>query len=64
MKLTSTPYPYSSIAGGGLVLLDATGAARFQISLKGTTAGISKEQNDAISKRLHELINTYGLELP
>ena len=63
MKLTSNSVPYSSVVGGGLSLLDENGRARFQVVLIGTTDGISKEQNDAISKRLHELINTHGLEI-
>lgn len=63
MKLLANIVPYSSIVGGGILLADEKGAARFQIALMGTTAGISKEQNDAICRQLAILINTHGLEI-
>jgi len=64
MKLNSTRIQYSSIVGGGLGLIDAdSGIVKFQIMLIGTTKGISKAQNDAITQRLGELINIYGLEI-
>ena len=63
MKLTAAAFPYSSIVGGGVMLLSPTGAAMFQIGLRGTTAGISKAQTEAISARLVELINIHGLDV-
>jgi len=63
MKLKAQAFPYSSIVGGGVMLLDEKGAAAFQIGLRGTTKGISKEQSDLITMRLVELINRCGLEV-
>lgn len=63
MKLHCQAYPYSSIVGGGLVLLDEKGHAKFQLGLSGTTEGISKEQNDSLCQQLEQLINTRGLDL-
>lgn len=64
MKLTAKPISYSSIVGGGLMLLDAEGRAAFMVMLRGTTRGISKEQNDAIAEQLVRLINADGLGVP
>lgn len=64
MKLKAKPVPYSSVVGGGVMLLYPTGAAAFQIVLMGTTKGISREQTVAITARLAELINQHGLEVP
>lgn len=64
MKLTSKPIPYSSIVGGGLVLLDENGRGRFQIAFFGTTDGISKEQTESLIKQIGGYINKHGLELP
>jgi hypothetical protein len=63
VKLKAQAFPYSSIVGGGVLLLDEKGAAVFQVGLRGTTKGISKEQTDAITARLVELINRCGLEV-
>lgn len=49
MKLTAKAVPYSSIVGGGLVFHDETGRARFIVSLRGTTEGITKAENDEIT---------------
>lgn len=64
MKLDARLIPYSSVVGGGVSLLDQSGRARFQIMLIGTTDGITKEESGAISRRLAELINQHGLEVP
>lgn len=63
MKLKAEAFPYSSIVGGGVMLLNERGAATFQIGLRGTTKGITKEQTEAITRRLVELINRCGLEV-
>ena len=64
MKVDARILPYSGIVGGGVQLLDAQGRAQFQIALMGTTNGISKEQTHAIARRIAELINQHGLEVP
>lgn len=63
MKLKAQIVPYSSIVGGGVLLLDERGAAVFQIGLRGTSRGITKEQTEIITTRLVELINRCGLEV-
>lgn len=63
MKIRAQAFLYSSIVGGGVMLLDERGAAVFQIGLRGTTKGITKEQTEAITARLVELINRCGLEV-
>lgn len=47
MKLTAKEVPYSSIVGGGLMLIDESGRAAFQVMFMGTTNGITKEQTAA-----------------
>ncbi len=61
MKLTAQVVPYSSIVGGGLMLTDEAGAARFIVSLRGTTAGITKEETEAISRQIADMIAERGL---
>ena len=57
MNLTAKLTPYSSVVGGGLQIVDEKGRARFIVALMGTTDGISKEQNDELSKRLADGFN-------
>jgi hypothetical protein len=64
MKLKSKVVPYSSVVGGGLMLTDKDGAARFIVNFMGTTAGISKEQSEALSEQIDALINAHGLSVP
>jgi len=64
MKLQGKPMPYSSIVGGGMMLLDAQGRARFQLAFRGTDEGISREQCEALATQLSALINTHGLDVP
>ncbi len=64
MKLRAERVPYSSVVGGGVMLLDEGGAVTFQIALIGTRKGISKEQTDAIGDRLVALINEHGMDAP
>lgn len=53
MKLRAIRIPYSSVVGGGLQLIDdKTRTARFVVNIMGTTAGITREENDAISHAL------------
>jgi hypothetical protein len=52
MKLHATIIPYSGTVGGGLMLIDEDGRARFIVAIRGTTQGITKEQTAAISKAL------------
>jgi hypothetical protein len=46
------------------MLTDEAGAARFIVGLRGTTAGITKEETEAISGRLAALIAEHGLVVP
>lgn len=64
IKLFAESTPYSSVVGGGVMLTDNIGRAKFQIMLIGTTNGITKEQNDHMAARLKELINKHGLDVP
>jgi hypothetical protein len=52
VKLHATIIPYSGTVGGGLMLIDQDGRARFQVAIIGTTKGITKEETAAISKAL------------
>jgi hypothetical protein len=61
MKLRAKVVPYSSIVGGGVTLLDEKGAARFILSLRGTTQGIDRQQTEALTKQIADLINANGL---
>lgn len=61
MKLYAEVTQYSSIVGGGILLTDNIGHAKFNIMLTGTTQGITKEQNDSMAKQIAALINKYGL---
>lgn len=49
MKLKLERTPYSSVVGGGLLLVDEAGRPRFQLALIGTTNGITKEETAAIA---------------
>lgn len=66
MKLYAQATPYSSRVGGGLTLVDDKGRERFLIMLVGTTEGITKEENDALSTGLFDAINLIaeGIEVP
>lgn len=62
-RLTARAIPYSSVVGGGLILVDEKGAARFGVIFRGTSWGISKEQNNQLSEQIINLINTNGIEV-
>jgi hypothetical protein len=64
MKLHAHPISYSSVVGGGLTLLNEQGHAAFIIMIRGTSWGISKEQDAAITKQITDYINEHGLEVP
>lgn len=64
MRLKATEVPYSSVVGGGLTLVDETGAARFQVAIFGTTDGITKEETAAIRAALASGIPADGIEVP
>jgi ferredoxin len=48
MKLRFEKTPYSSIVGGGMMLVDEKGIARFMVHVSGTSQGITKEEDAAI----------------
>lgn len=60
MKLTAKLTPYSSIVGGGLKLVDSEGRPQFMVMVCGVSNGISKEQNEELSKRLCDGFNSAG----
>ena len=64
MRLYAKPVSYSSIVGGGLMLTDDAGQAQFMVMFRGTTQGISKKQNDALTRQIAEMIAQHGLEVP
>lgn len=64
MKLKAQTVPYSGVVGGGLMLTDTTGRARFVVNFMGTTEGITKEETEALTKQIEAFISEYGLEVP
>ena len=64
MKLRARTFPHSSIVGGGLTLLAEDGRAAFIVSFCGTTAGIRKEETEALSKQFAAWVEEHGLEVP
>lgn len=64
MKLKVNITPYSSIVGGGLMLCDETGRARFLVNFIGTTEGITKAENNALAKQFAAWIVHEGLTVP
>lgn len=64
MKLAVRKTPYSSIVGGGLMLTDESGRARFMVLFTGTTEGIEKNENDALAEQFAAFIEQHGLEVP
>jgi hypothetical protein len=63
MRLKAEKVPYSSVVGGGLVLTDETGRARFQVAIFGTDKGITKEETAAIGAALANGIPVDGIEI-
>lgn len=64
MKLLAKRTPYSSVVGGGLMLTDETGRARFMVIFTGTTEGIEKNENDALAEQFAKFIEQHGLVVP
>jgi hypothetical protein len=64
MKIKAQTIQYSSVVGGGIMLLDEAGRARGQIAFIGGAVRITKEQDAALSKGIADLINAHGLEIP
>ena len=64
MKLKAKMVPCSGIVGGGLLLTSEAGSAAFMVNFIGATKGITKEQTEAMAKRVASLINEHGLECP
>lgn len=57
MKLKAEKTPYSSVVGGGLTLVDYKGRVRFNVMICGAAEGISKEQDEEISRQLMDGFN-------
>lgn len=64
MKLTAKVTPYSSVVGGGLTLTDEHGRPCFIVNFMGTTRGITKAENDALTKQFAAFIEEHGLDVP
>lgn len=64
MKLTPKVTPYSSVVGGGLMLCDETGRARFMVLFTGTTDGITKEENNTLAEQFAAWASEHGLQVP
>lgn len=64
MKLMAKTVPHSSVVGGGLMLCDEAGRARFIVNFMGTTEGITKDETAALSKQFAAFIQERGLDVP
>lgn len=64
MRLTAKPVPHSGIVGGGLMLCDATGRARFIVNFMGTTEGIRKEETAALAEQFAHYVNNHDVIVP
>jgi hypothetical protein len=64
MKLYPKATPYSSVVGGGLSLTDAKGRTRLKVLFIGTTDGVTKEEDAALTRQFIEFIEAHGLEVP
>lgn len=64
MKLTVRKSPYSSTVGGGLSLVDEAGRQRFMVMFIGTTEGITKEEDAALSEQIAVLTEKHGVDVP
>lgn len=64
MKLTPKITPYSSVVGGGLMLCDEAGRARFIVTFLGTTDGITKTENDALAEQFAAWAVAHDLTVP
>lgn len=60
MKLTAQVVPYSSIVGGGVMLLDDKGKAFVQLIIAGGPPGYTAQDVKTISERLVARINENG----
>jgi hypothetical protein len=61
MKLTARIVPYSSVVGGGVMLLDEAGKAYLQLAVMGGRVGVTREEHEATAAALVELVNAEGL---
>lgn len=64
IRLTADQVPYSSIVGGGLTLKKMNGSAGFIVNFIGTTEGITKEENKALSEQFAWFVQNYGVSVP
>ena len=64
MRLRAREVKHSSIVGGGLMLLDETGAARFVVNFMGTTAGITAEETKALASQFAHYVNNHDVVVP
>lgn len=64
MRLRAKEVKHSSVVGGGLMLLDEAGAARFIVSFMGTTAGITAEETKALASQFAHYVNNHDVVVP
>lgn len=64
MKLSASKVRHSSVVGGGLMLCDEKGRARFIVNFMGTTEGIRPEETKALSEQFADFIEKHGLDVP
>ena len=63
MKLRAEPIQFSSVVGGGLMLINEANRVCFQIAFMGASDHIDREISDALAQRIGGLINEHGLVL-
>lgn len=63
MKLSAREVPYSTVVGGGLMLLDEEGQAIFQVNFMGTSRGISRQQTQELTRQFKWFVDEVGLEV-
>lgn len=64
MRLTAKQVAHSSVVGGGLMLCDEKGAARFIVNFMGTTDGIRPEETKALAEQFAHYINNHDVIVP
>lgn len=68
MKITANPVPFSSVVGGGIMLLDESGACIGQLSLRGFPPGSSvsveelRKASNAMCEQIAAAINGAKVE--
>lgn len=64
MRLTAKTLAHSSTVGGGLMLRDPQGRARFLVNFMGTTDGIRPEETKALAEQFAHFVNNHDVVVP